>query len=88
MVVYVEDVDPVDVELLSAEEAQTVLTRLEGELAMAYNSVHAASMRQAIVEVEEQIAWLDSEAAAVALDEAAAEHVADLWADYDMGVTA
>jgi hypothetical protein len=88
MVVYVEDVDPVDVELLSAEEAQMVLTRLKGELATAYNSVHRESVRQVIVEVEDQIAWLESEAAAVALEEAAAEHVADVRADYDLGVPA
>lgn len=87
MVVYVvEDADPVDVELLSVEEACSVLARLKGELVAAYNSAHAEYVRRVIAEVEGQIAWLETEAAEVALAESAAEHVADLWADYDLGI--
>ncbi|AGB27354.1 hypothetical protein Mycsm_07260 (plasmid) [Mycobacterium sp. JS623] len=77
VVVYVEDADPVDVEL-----------RLKGELVAAYNAAHAEWVRRAIAEVEGQIAWLESEAAEVALAEAAAEHADDLWADYDLGIPA
>ncbi|MDO2394780.1 hypothetical protein QRB38_13265 [Mycobacterium avium subsp. hominissuis] len=88
MVVYVEDADPVDVELLGVEEAHVVLTRLKGELVAAYNAAHAECVRRAIAEVEGQIAWLESEAAEVALAEAAAEHADDLWADYDLGIPA
>jgi hypothetical protein len=88
MVVYVDDVDPVDVEQLSLDEAQTVLARVRAELPRAFNSAHAASLRQEMAEVEGQIAWLESEAAAEALEDAAAEHAADLWADYDLGISA
>lgn len=89
MIVYVvEGAEPVDVELLTADEAHRVLTRLRGELVMAYNSVHAGSVRQLIAEVEGQVEWLDAEAAQVALEEAAVEHCADVWADYDQGVQA
>jgi hypothetical protein len=31
---------------------------------------------------------LESEAAEAALEDAAAEHAADLWADYDLGIPA
>lgn len=86
MVVYAEDADPVDVELLSVEEAYSVLTRLKGELVAASNAAHAEYVRRVIAEVEGQIAWLETEAAEIALAESAAEHVADLWADYDLGI--
>ena len=88
MVVYVDDVEPVDVEQLSLDEARMVLARTESELARAYNSAHAASLRQEIGEVEGQIEWLESEAAEVELEDAAAEHAMNLWADYDLGIPA
>lgn len=88
MVVYVDDVEPVLVEQLSADEAHMVRARLEKELATAYNAAHALSLRQELAEVEGQIEWLESEAREAALADAAAERAADLWADYDMGVPA
>lgn len=91
MVVYdddVDDVEPVDVELLSLDEARRVLARAQGELPRAYNSVHAATLRMEIAEVEGQIEWLEAEAAAEALEDAAVEHAADVWADYDLGISA
>ncbi|MDZ4233556.1 MAG: hypothetical protein U1C73_07305 [Dietzia sp.] len=87
MVVYVDDVEPVDVELLSLE-ARMVLARTQAELPIAFNSAHAATLRMEIAEVEDQIAWLESEAAAEALEDAAVEHASDLWADYDLGIPA
>lgn len=88
MVVYVDDVDPVDVEQLSLDEALTVLARVRAELPRALNSAHAASLRQEMAEVEGQIAWLETEAAEAASEDAAAEHAMNLWADYDRGVPA
>ena len=88
MVVYVDDVEPVDVELLSLDEARMVLARTQAELPIAFNSAHAATLRMEIAEVEDQIAWLESEAAAEALEDAAVEHASDLWADYDLGIPA
>src|SRR6185503_5198365 len=64
-----------------------VLARTESELARAYNSAHAASLRQEIGEVEGQIEWLESEAAEVELEDAAAEHAMNLWAEHP-GVSA
>ena len=86
MVVYVEDVDPVDVEMLTLDEARSVLSRVLGELSRAYNAVHAQSLRFEIAEVTEQIEWLEAEAAAQAAEDAAVDHAVDLWADRDMGV--
>lgn len=88
MVVHVDDVEPVDVELLSLDEARMVLARTQAELPIAFNSAHAATLRMEIAEVEDQIAWLESEAAAEALEDAAVEHARDLWADYDLGIPA
>ncbi|MDP7739201.1 MULTISPECIES: hypothetical protein [Mycobacterium] len=88
MVVYVDDVEPVDVEQLSLDEARMVLARARAELASAFNSAHAGSLRREIAEVEGQIEWLESEAEAAALEDAAAEHASDLWADYDQGISA
>lgn len=88
MVVYVEDVDPVDVEQLSLDEARIVLARAEAELPRAYNSAHAASLRSEIAEVAEQIEWLESEARAEAVEDAAVEHSIDLWVDRDLGISA
>ena len=89
MVVYVvDDVEPVDVELLSLDEARWVLARTQAELPRAYNSVHAATLRMEIAEVEGQIEWLEAEAAAEALADAAVEHTTDVWADYDLGISA
>lgn len=85
MVVYVEDVDPVDVEMLTLDEARSVLLRVQGELSRAYNEVHAQSLRYEIAEVTGQIEWLESEAAAQAAEDAAVDHAVDLWADRDMG---
>jgi hypothetical protein len=88
MVVYVDDVEPVDVEQLSLDEARIVLARAEAELPKAYNSVHAASLRREIAEVADQIEWLQSEAWAEVVEDAAVEHVIDLWADRDLGIPA
>lgn len=88
MVVYVEDVDPVQVEQLTLAEARAVLARAQAELPRAYNSVHAQTLRCEIAEVEDQIAWLESEAEGQALEDAAVEHAMDLWADYDLGIPA
>jgi hypothetical protein len=88
MVVYVDDVDPVDVEQLSLDEARGVLARAEAELPRAYNSAHAASLRREIAEVTEQIEWLESEAGADAVEDAAVERDIDLWADRDLGISA
>jgi hypothetical protein len=76
-----DDVEPVDVEQLSLGEARMVLARAESELARAYNSAHAASLRQEIAEVEGQMDWLEAEAAEAELEDAAAEHAMNLWAD-------
>lgn len=86
MVVYVDDVDPVDVEQLSLDEARIVLERDEVELPTAYNSAHAASLRHEIAEVAGQIEWLESEARADAVEDAAVDHAVDLWADRDLGI--
>jgi hypothetical protein len=88
MVVYVDDVDTVDVEQLSLDEARIVLARAEAELPKAYNSAHAASLRREIAEVADQIEWLQSEAWADVVEDAAVEHVIDLWADRDLGIPA
>jgi hypothetical protein len=88
MVVYVDDDDPVDVEQLSLDEARGVLVRAEAELPRAYNSAHAASLRCEIAEVAEQIDWLESEAWAEAVEDAAVVHAIDLWADRDLGIPA
>jgi hypothetical protein len=88
MVVYVDDVDTVDVEQLSLDEARIVLARAEAELPKAYNSAHAASLRREIAEVADQIEWLQSEAWAEVVEDAAVEHVIDLWADRDLGIPA
>jgi hypothetical protein len=88
MVVYVEDVDPVNVEQLSLDEARIVLARAEAELPRAYNSAHAASLRREIAEVAEQIEWLESEARAEAVEDVAVEHSIDLWVDRDLGISA
>lgn len=88
MVVYVDDELPVFVEQLTFAEAQTVLARARAELPNAFNSAHAAYLRTEIAEVEDQIAWLESEQAAAALQEAAVEHVSELWADRDLGIPA
>lgn len=77
MVVYVDDVEPVDVELLSLDEARMVLARTQTELPIAFNSAHATTLRMEIAEVEDQIAWLESESAAEALEDAAVEHASD-----------
>lgn len=50
--------------------------------------MHAATLRMEIAEVEGQIEWLEAEAAAEALADAAVEHAADVWADYDLGISA
>ncbi|MDQ1719248.1 MAG: hypothetical protein QOE71_3658 [Pseudonocardiales bacterium] len=88
MVVYVDDVEPVDIEQSGLDEARMVLARAKAELPRAFNAAHAASLRREIAEVEGQIEWLESEAAEAALEDAAAEHAADLWADYDLGIPA
>jgi hypothetical protein len=88
MVVYVDDVDTVDVEQLSLDEARIVLARAEAELPKAYNSAHAASLRREIAEVADQIEWLQSEAWAEVVEDAAVEHVIDLWDDRDLGIPA
>ncbi len=88
MLVYVDDVDPVDVEQLSIDEARIVLARAEASLSSAYNSAHAASLRREIAEVAEQIEWLESEAGADAVEDAAVDHAIDLWADRDLGIPA
>lgn len=88
MVVYVEDVDPVQVEQLTLDEARAVLARAQAELPRAYNSAHAQTLRSEVAEVEDQIAWLESEAQEQALEDAAVEHAMDLWADYDLGIPA
>lgn len=88
MVVYVDDVELIDVEQLRLGEARMVLARMVVELAGAYNSAHARYLRQQIADVEGQIEWLESQAAEVALEDAAVEHARDLWADYDLGVWA
>lgn len=88
MVVYVEDVDPVEVEQLTLDEARVVLARAQAELPRAYNSAHAQTLRCEIAEVEDQIEWLESEAAEQALEDAAVDHAVDLWADRDLGMSA
>jgi hypothetical protein len=88
MVVYVYDVDPVDVEQLSFDEARIVLARAEAALPRAYNSAHAASLRREIAEVAEQIEWLQSEARAEVVEDAAVDHAIDMWADRDLGIPA
>ncbi|WP_235683238.1 hypothetical protein [Mycolicibacterium fluoranthenivorans] len=88
MVVYVDDVDPVDVEQLSLDEARIVLAREEAELAKAYNSAHAASLRREIAEVAEQIERLESEDRADAVEDAAVDHAIDLWADRHLDIPA
>lgn len=88
MVVYVDDIDPVNVEQLSLDEARIVLARAEAELPKAYNSVHAASLRREIAEVAEQIEWLEAEARAGVVEDAAVEHAIDLWADRHLGIPA
>jgi hypothetical protein len=88
MVVYVDDVEPMDVEQLTLDEARMVLARAEAELPKAYNSAHAQSLRNEIVEVEGQIDWLESEAREAALEDFAVEHAIDLRADRDRGIPA
>jgi hypothetical protein len=43
---YVDDVDPIDVEQLTLDGARMVLARAEAELARAYSSAHATSLRR------------------------------------------
>lgn len=88
MFVYVDDVEPVDIEQLSLDEARVVLARAEAELPRAFNWAHAQSLRNEITEVQGQIEWLESEAREAALEDAAVEHANDLWADYDLGISA
>lgn len=88
MVVYVEDVDPVEVEQLTLDEARVVLARAQAELPRAYNSAHAQTLRCEIAEVKYQIAWLEAEAQEQTLGDAAVENAMELWADYDQGIFA
>ena len=88
VVYYVDDLDPIDVERLTLDGARMVLGRAEAELARAYSSAHATSLRREIAEVAEQIAWLESEAEVEAVADAAVEHVIDLWTDRDLGIPA
>lgn len=88
MRVYVDDPDPVEVELLTLDEARKVLARSEAELPKAVNTAHAEHLRAEIAELADQIEWLESEAGREALSCAAAEHTFDLWADRDLGVLA
>jgi hypothetical protein len=50
--------------------------------------VHAQTSRCEIVEVEDQIVWLDSEAEEQALEDAAVEYAMDLWVDHELGIPA
>ncbi|WP_083298146.1 hypothetical protein [Mycolicibacterium grossiae] len=88
MVVYVEDVDPVEVEQLTLDEARVVLARAQAELPRAYNSAHAQTLRCEIAEVADQIEWLEAEAQEQALGDAAVENAMELWADYGQGIFA
>jgi hypothetical protein len=85
---YVDDVEPVDVEQSSLDEARMVLARTQAELPTAFNSAHATSSGQHIAEIEGQIEWLKSEAAQAVWEDAAAGHASDLWADYGLEITA
>jgi hypothetical protein len=88
MVVYVDDVDPADVEQLSLDEARIVLARAEAELPKAYNPAHTASLRREIAEVADQIEWLQSEGRSEVVEDAAVDHAIDVWADRDLGIPA
>lgn len=79
--IYLEDNDPVQVEQLTLDEAREVLARARGELHRAYNSAHSQAVLAEIAELEGQIEWLESEAEALRLEDAAVEHAMDLWAD-------
>ena len=88
MVVYLDDAEPVDDEQLSLGEAHAVLIRTRAELPEACNAAHAQYLCAQIAEIEGQIAWLESEAARAELEDVAADHACDLWADYELGVPA
>lgn len=88
MFVHIDDPEPVYVEQLTLAEAQVVLARAQAELPKAFNSAHAAHLRMEIAEVEDQIAWLTTQARAAAADDAAVEHGIGVWSDHDLGVPA
>lgn len=81
MFVYIDDDEAVFVEQLTFDEARLVLARTRSELATAYNAAHAASLRMETAEVEDQLAWLETEQHEASLQDASVEHTSDLWAD-------
>ena len=85
MFVYLEDDEPIYIEMLTLDEATRALAAAQEELSRAFNSVHAVSMRYLIGEIEEQIEWLHQAASEEALSEAALDHAIDLFMDRDVG---
>jgi len=88
MMVYVDDDEPIFVEQLSLDQAMAVVARARSALPWAVNSAHAAALRSEIVEVEDQIDWLEGQESASAARERAAERAYDLWVDHGLGVPA
>lgn len=85
MFVYLDDEEPVYIEMLTLDEASRAVADARQELSRALNSAHAASMRHLISEIEGQIEWLEQSASEDALSESALEHAIDLFMDRDVG---
>lgn len=85
MFVYLEDDEPIFVEMLTLDEATRALAAAQDELSRAFNSAHAVSLRHLIGEIEEQIEWLHQCASEDVLADAAVDHAIDLFMDLDVG---
>ncbi|WP_141564233.1 hypothetical protein [Mycolicibacterium palauense] len=81
---YCVDGEDIPLEMLTADQARTVLHDLHAQAAA--NTTHDRALAARIDDVTGWLETLADEAAAVAADEAAAEHAADIYADQLAGI--
>jgi hypothetical protein len=86
MFVYLDNGDLIFIEQLTLQQAAAVCARTEAQLPWAYNSAHAAALRQQLRHLREQIEWLQVQAAAQAQIDAGDQMNQDRFTDYPLGL--
>ncbi|MEU0497919.1 hypothetical protein [Mycobacterium sp. NPDC006124] len=81
---YCVDDEDFPLEMLTADEARTVLHSLHAQATA--NTTHDRALAARIDDVTAWLETLADEAAAAAADEAAAEHATDIYADELAGI--
>ncbi len=86
MFIYLDNGDLIFIEQLTLEQAVPLRAWTEARVPWAYNTAHAAFLRQQLRLLQEQIEWLQEQARAAAQADLADQMNQERFNDYPLGL--